>query len=104
MALAVLILTTNQWEQKFRGRQALLPPKFYKNKTIYGLFPLSKYLGIGSNVQPVFQQYLLKELCLLYLKSLPDTLALDEPKLSELKSFCLCRDITQKTGYTVLPM
>ena len=51
---------------------------------MYGFFPLSKYLGIGNNVQPVFQQYLLKELSLLYLKSLPDTLALDEPKLSEL--------------------
>ena len=37
----------------------------------------------------VFQQYLLKELYLLYLKSLPDTLALDEPKLSELEFLSL---------------
>ena len=24
----------NQWEQKYTGRQALLPPKFLKNKTL----------------------------------------------------------------------
>ena len=35
VALAVSILTTNQWEQKFTGRQALLPPTFYKNIILY---------------------------------------------------------------------
>ena len=38
---------------------------------------------------------ILTELYLLYLKYLPDTLALDEPKLPILE-FCLCWDITQK--------
>ena len=35
VALAVSILTTNQWEQKFTGRQVLLPSKFYKNKSLF---------------------------------------------------------------------
>ena len=45
VALAVLILTTNQLEKKITGRQALLPPKFYKNKPLYiWALPLIKLL------------------------------------------------------------
>ena len=43
-ALAVSILTTNQWEQNFTGRQALLPPNFTKIKLYIWALPLIKLL------------------------------------------------------------
>ena len=50
---------------------------------------------ISCSCQSVSSTVSKKWPCKLYKKSLPDTLALDEPKLSFLE-YCLCWDITQK--------
>ena len=50
-----------------------------------------------------FLQVSKKRTCKLYKKSLPDTLVLDEPKLSFLE-FCLCWDITQNARHRLRPV
>ena len=52
---------------------------------------------ISSSCQSVSSTVSKKRTCKLYKKSLPDTLTLDEPKLSFLE-FCLCWDITQNAN------